>query len=225
MKYYPCYMGIFQKPWNQDPVTNQSVWSNYSDLTRPISPQLLFFSKGNGTPAISGKSIGWWNIMNHLAPNIYRSGDFVHHLQNPLPMYKPYFKWPDQQFFGMNEFPEKFGSTGLSGLWFSNLLRFSSIGTILVGQDLKVFLHVSTHPKKSNIYGTGTSPPRVLHWLHGTGHVCHRPALNGWVNLCQFFCPEGGGWKPPPCFFEFMVFFPPSGRRGGRPIWIARNKL
>ena len=32
------------------------IWSNFSDLTRPISPQKVAFRKGNGTPAISGKS-------------------------------------------------------------------------------------------------------------------------------------------------------------------------
>ena len=29
------------------------------DLTRPFSPQEVAFWKGNGTPAIAGKSIGW----------------------------------------------------------------------------------------------------------------------------------------------------------------------
>ncbi len=31
------------------------------------SGQIIAFSKGNGTLKISGKSCGWWNIMNHLA--------------------------------------------------------------------------------------------------------------------------------------------------------------
>ena len=47
------------------------VWSNYSDLTRPGPPNGGLVREMG--PRISGKSIGWWNIMNHLARCVFFS--------------------------------------------------------------------------------------------------------------------------------------------------------
>ena len=40
---------------------NPSIWSNYSDLTRPISTQKVAFWKGN--PRLFQGNPGWWNII------------------------------------------------------------------------------------------------------------------------------------------------------------------
>ena len=41
--------GVNHKIWSVFFDTQIAIWANYSDLTQPICPQKVAFSKGNGT--------------------------------------------------------------------------------------------------------------------------------------------------------------------------------